>query len=268
MKKIYVLITTILITILLASCGNKIQDNEIHVGVAFYPMKDILQLIEEDLKEEGYKLVIHEFTNYQVPNELLANKELDANMIQHKYFLDSFNEANNTSLEIVFPIYHATFALYSKEYNDIDNIPNGTNITLPDDSTNLSRALYLLRQAGLLTFKNNKTTNLTTSDIETNEKNLTFNEKVPLTSLAQKYEETKFVVMYPTYALNLGLKGDQERLYVELLDEITKDYAISLASRSDNKNSDKINILIKYINSDKVRDFLIENYSWASSPAF
>ncbi|NLY85949.1 MAG: ABC transporter substrate-binding protein, partial [Tissierellia bacterium] len=184
------------------------------------------------------------------------------------YFLQSFNEANNADLVTVQPIYHATFALYSKDYTSIDEIPNGASITLPDDSTNLSRALYLLGQAGLLTFKDNKTIGLTLDDIESNPKNLKLDDQVPLTSLAQRYTETGLAIMYPTYAKSLELEGDEQRLFVEKQDQVTEGYAISLVARNDNKDSEKIKALIKHVTSDKVRQFLIDEYSWASSPAF
>lgn len=245
-----------------------LADQQISVGVAFYPMKDILNLIQADLKQEGYDLKINEFTDYQAPNNLLNNKELDANMIQHDYFLQSFNKANNSDLVTVQPIYHATIALYSKDYKTLEEIPNGATITLTDDATNLSRALYLLGQAKLLTFKDNKTMGLTLEDIESNPKNLKLDDLVPATSLAQRYQETGMAVMYPTYAKSLELVGDEQRLYVEKEDEVTKGYAISLVARSDNKDSDKIKALVKHLTSDKVRQFLIDQYGWASRPAF
>ena len=270
MKKVALVLLVFLLSVSIIGCNNEDvqENNEINVGVSFYPMKDILLLIEEDLREDGFELKIHEFTDYQAPNNLLNNKELDANMIQHDYFLQSFNKANNADLVTVQPIYHAIFALYAKEYSSLDEIPNGTSITLPDDSTNLSRALYLLGQAGMLTFKDNKTTELTIDDIESNPKNLALNDKVPLTSLAQRYTETGIATMYPTYAKSLELEGDEQRLYVETQDEVTEGYAISLVAREDNKDDEKIKTLIKHITSDKVRDFLIDNYSWASKPAF
>lgn len=270
MKKSILALAFLVLTISLVGCSKSgpTDNNEIHVGVAFYPMKDILLLIKDDLKADGYELIIHEFSDYQTPNNLLYNKELDANMIQHDYFLQSFNEANNADLVTVQPIYHATFALYSKDYTSIDEIPNGASITLPDDSTNLSRALYLLDQAGLLTFKDNKTIGLTLDDIESNPKNLKLDDQVPLTSLAQRYTETGLAIMYPTYAKSLELEGDEQRLFVEKQDQVTEGYAISLVARNDNKDSEKIKALIKHITSDKVRQFLIDEYSWASSPAF
>lgn len=270
MKKIFLALSILVLSISLIGCKDKTLDDskEISVGVSFYPMKEILLLIEDDIKQEGYSLTIEEFADYQTPNNLLKSKELDANMIQHDYFLQSFNESNDADLVTIQPLYHATFALYSKDYKTIEEIPNGASITLPDDATNFSRALHLLGQAGLLTFKDNKTINLTVDDIEFNPKDLKFEDQVPLTSLAQRYTETGLAIMYPTYAKSLELVGDEQRLYVEKQDDVTKGYAISLVSREDNKESEKIKILIKHINNDKVRQFLIDEYSWASSPAF
>lgn len=271
MRKMLLTLSILILAISIIGCTASPEeniDNEIDVGVAFYPMKDILDLIQTDLEEEGYTLNIHEFSDYQAPNNLLDNEELDANMIQHDYFLQAFNEANDADLVTVQPIYHATFALYSADYDSIDQIPDGASITLPDDATNLSRALYLLGQAGLLTFKDDKTVGLTTDDIESNHKNLQLDDQVPLTSLAQRYTETGMAIMYPTYAISLELEGDEQRLYVEEQDDVTENYAISLVARQDNKDSEKIQVLIDHITSEKVRQFLIDEYSWASSPAF
>lgn len=270
MKRRILLLSLLVLSLSIFGCSKPSpdEDKEISVGVSFYPMKDILLLVEDDLQEEGFTLKINEFSDYQTPNNLLKDKELDANMIQHDYFLQSFNESNNSNLKTVKPIYHATFALYSKDYTSLDQIPDGASITLADDATNLSRSLYLLGQAGLLTFKDNKTIGLTIDDIDSNPKSLVLNDQVPLTSLAQRYQETGLAVMYPTYAKSLELEGDEQRLYVEEQDDITKGYAISLVSRDDNKESEKIKALIKVISSDKVRQFLIDQYGWASTPAF
>lgn len=270
MKRVLLILTVLVLSISLIGCQKfTSEDNrEIVVGVSFFPMKDILLLVEDDLKEEGYDLRIEEFADYQTPNNLLKDKELDANMIQHDYFLQSFNKSNDADLKTIQPLYHATFALYSKDYKTLEEIPSGLSITVPDDATNFSRALYLLGQAGFLTFKDNKTIDLTVDDIESNPKDLKLDDKVPLTSLAQRYSETGLAIMYPTYAKSLELVGDEQRLYVEKQDVVTEGYAISLVSRDDNKDSEKIKALIKHITSDKVRQFLIDEYSWASSPAF
>lgn len=266
MRKI---IIVLVLAIILIGCNTaKNDDNTLDVGVSFYPMKDILLLIEDDLNAAGIELKIHEFSDYQTANNLLKDGELDANMIQHQYFLEKFNEANDSDLEVILPIYHATFALYAVDYTDLADIKDGSTITLPDDDTNLSRALYLLNQSGLIEVDLSNPTDLTLDDVVSNPKNLDLSDQVSLTSLAQRYSETKLAVMYPTYAKSLELEGNEQRLYSEVADEITDGYAISLVSRSDNKTDAQIKKLIELIESDKVREFLIENYAWASEPAF
>src|SRR5690554_605328 len=266
MKK---LLSILVVLLVLVGCSPKQAENDVlDVGVSFYPMKDLLLLVEDDLKEAGITLNIHEFSDYQTTNNLLKDGELDANMIQHHYFLQAFNNANNADLEVIMPIYHATFALYSVNYTELDQIPDNATITLADDATNLSRSLYLLDQAGLIEVDKERSTSLTLDDVTSNPKNLNLTDQVPLTSLSQRYVETELAVMYPTYARNLELEGDEQRLYVEVADEVTEGYAISLVSRSDNKGEEKIKKLMDALNSDKVRDYLIENYDWASTPAF
>lgn len=266
MKK---LLSILVVLLVLVGCSPKQAENDVlDVGVSFYPMKDLLLLVEDDLKEAGITLNIHEFSDYQTTNNLLKDGELDANMIQHHYFLQAFNNANNADLEVIMPIYHATFALYSVNYTELDQIPDNATITLADDATNLSRSLYLLDQAGLIEVDKEKSTSLTLDDVTSNPKNLNLTDQVPLTSLSQRYVETELAVMYPTYARNLELEGDEQRLYVEVADDVTEGYAISLVSRSDNKDEEKIKKLMDALNSDKVRDYLIENYDWASTPAF
>ena len=266
MKK---LLSILVVLLVLVGCSPKQAENDVlDVGVSFYPMKDLLLLVEDDLKEAGITLNIHEFSDYQTTNNLLKDGELDANMIQHHYFLQAFNNANDADLEVIMPIYHATFALYSVNYTELDQIPDNATITLADDATNLSRSLYLLDQAGLIEVDKEKSTSLTLDDVTSNPKNLNLTDQVPLTSLSQRYVETELAVMYPTYARNLELEGDEQRLYVEVADDITEGYAISLVSRSANKDEEKIKKLMDALNSDKVRDYLIENYDWASTPAF
>lgn len=269
MKRIWLIMMVVIVLGVFSACDQPAIEEEqaLRVGVAFFPMKEILELIEEDLAADGVRLSISEFSDYQTPNNLLLAEELDANMIQHDYFLQSFNEANQSDLVTILPIYHATFALYGRDITDMDEIPAGAVITLPDDATNLSRALYLLAQAELITLKEGKTVGLTLEDISSNPKGLILDDLVPLTSLAQRYQETGLAVMYPTYAKSLELVGDEERLYTEVQDEVTEGYAISLVSRQDNRDSAAIASLVKHLQSDKVRQFLIEEYGWASTPA-
>ena len=266
MKKILSMFSIIVLSFLLVGC-KKDSSKTIKVGVAFYPMDAILKLIQEDVKKDGYDLVISDISDYQANNHYVNNGNLDANMIQHQYFLNIFNQANQTNLVIAQPIYHATFVLYSKTYQKVEDIPHKAMITVPEDPANLSRTLYLLHQAKIITLKDGKYLNATLEDIKDNPKEIVF-DLIHQDTLAHKYKETGLAVMYPKDALSLNLSGNQEQLFVEKADDVTNGFAISLATKDSLLNSDKIQVLIKHLTSQKVKDFLNTEYGWASRPAF
>lgn len=266
MKKVLSILSFMVLMVLLVGC-KKDDSKDIRVGVAFYPMGDILNLIKEDVKKDGYNLIIEDISDYQANNRYLKDGDLDANMIQHQHFLNLFNKNNNANLVVASPIYHATFVLYAKEYTEVSQIPDGAMLTVPEDPTNLSRTLYLLHQAGIITLKEGSYLNATMADILVNHKNVVF-DPIHQDSLAHKYKETGLAVMYPKDALSLELSGNQQQLFVEQQDDITNGYAISLVTRQDHLESEKMQVLLKHIKTQKVRDFLNTEYGWASIPAF
>ena len=270
MKKILLTITACSL-LLLAACGISNQNEDtLKIGVNFYPMPEIVTLISDDLKNEGV-IVEQVQMDYNILNTPLANKEIDGNMIQHQYFMDFFNTANNAELVIAQPIYHSKFALYSGVYDSIDDIPNGTTIYIPEDVVNLPRALILLDALELITLKDGVTVTATLSDIVSNPKNLVFETRsLGTTSQAYHSDGSSLAVMYPTYArdTNNELMDASQVLAYEALNDLTKTYAISFVTRKDNLNDPKVQTFIEYLTSDKVRNWLVQNYGWAAEPAF
>ncbi len=268
MKKSYLLLVFMAL-LLMVACTPESSDKKVRIGVSFYPMPDIVDLLVDDMADEGYELVKVEFLNYAEANPALKADELDGNLIQHQFYMDVFNSAQNANLVIAQPVYHSIFTLFSGTYEDLDDIPNGETVIIPSDGVNTSRALMLLESAGLITLAEGKTTNATVDDVETNPKNLVF-VQASLTASAGLYDEggRKLAIMYPTYARSLDLEGDAERLYTEVLNDITEQYAISFATRADNLNDPGIQLFIELLTSDEVRNFLETNYGWAAVPAF
>ncbi|TXR54589.1 MetQ/NlpA family ABC transporter substrate-binding protein [Reinekea thalattae] len=275
MKKLVMLTSVLLLALAFTACSSQ-DDKVIKVGVSFYPFysadsskPDILDTIEQQVAEQGYSLEKIVFLNYAEANPALAHSEIDANLIQHELYMNIFNQRSNSNLEIVQPIYHATFALYSSVYNSLDDIEQGETVYIPNDGVNTARALMLLADAGLIELAEGVTFQATTADVSSNPKQLKFVE-APLTAAAGAYDEAgrRLAVMYPTFARSLNLQGDAERLYLETRDAISNAYAVSLAARSDNADDKKIAVLAEALASDAVKDYLANNYSWASTPAF
>ncbi len=267
MKKIF-LLTTVLFLGLMSACTS--SEETLKIGVNFYPMPNLVDLIYDDLLAEGIKVEQVQM-DYNVLNTPLKNGEIDGNMIQHRYFMEFFNQANDAELVIAQPIYHSKFALYSGVYETIEAIENGTTIYLPEDVVNLPRALILLDSLGLITLSDGVTVTATLDDIESNPKNLVFEPRsLGTTSSAYHSDGTKLAIMYPTYArdTNNQLMDASQVLAYEELNELTMTYAISFVTRLDNLEDLRIQTFINYLTSDKVRSWIIENYGWAAIPAF
>ncbi|MFA5692201.1 MAG: MetQ/NlpA family ABC transporter substrate-binding protein [Acholeplasmataceae bacterium] len=265
MKKIVNLFIFLLL-ILLSSCSE--DENTLKVGVDFYPMPELMELITPKIKEDGYNVkLVH--MDYNVLNTPLFQKEIDANLIQHEHFMNFFNQSNQANLVVATPIYHSIFAIYSNVFKSLDEIPNNETIYLPEDVVNLPRALMLLESANLITL-NGKTFDATLDDITDNPKNLNFKlETLMTTPLAYKDNGKRLAVMYPSYAhLQIGLTDDSEFLFKETLNDLTKTYAISMVVREDMLDNPKILSLINHLTSDLVKDYITQEYGWAAIPAF
>ena len=66
------------------------------IGSTPVPYAEILEFAKPLFAKKGYELKIVEFTDYAVPNKALNEGKLDANLFQHKPYLDEFNKSNGT----------------------------------------------------------------------------------------------------------------------------------------------------------------------------
>ena len=229
------------------------------------PMTDILKLLEDQLKEKGYKLELLEVSDNVQANIALKNEEVDANFFQHEPFMQMFNKGNEASLVRVTPVYNALVAFYSKDYDSIDALPEGAVISIPNDVTNRARALKLLATSGAITLSDPDSYDIEVSDIKENPKNFEFKEW-DLLNLNEAYQESDLTFNYPTYIQALDLKPTVNGLLLE--PEEDQVFAISLVAREDNKDSEKIKVLKEAITSDVVKDFINTKLEGHAKPAF
>lgn len=228
------------------------------------PMTTILELISDDLEKEGYKLELVPVTDNVQANVLVNNKEADANFFQHEPFMTAFNKGNNGTLVKVTPVYNALVSFYGKDVESLDSLKDGAVVAVPNDPTNLARALRLLAKAGLIKLDNDGY-EVTQANISENPKNLKINEW-GLLNLNEAYNESDITFNYPTYIDKIGLKPTEDGLVFE--EDGDQTFAISLVARQDNKDSEKIQALAKAINSPEVKQFIIEKLAGHANPSF
>lgn len=144
------------------------------IGATAGPYSDMVtKAIKPIMEKKGYSIEVVEFNDYVQPNKALANGSLDANLFQHIIYLKKFAADNNLDLKDVVSVPTAPMGLYSKKYKSIDEIKEGSSLTIANDPTNLARSLLLLQDAGLVTMKKDADpAKISEKDIDQNPKKL------------------------------------------------------------------------------------------------
>lgn len=226
------------------------------------PADDILKYVEDtQAAAAGLDIQITSFTDYTTPDTSLEDGSLDANLYQHLPFLTNFNATNGTHLAPVGKVYFPALAIYSKTLTSVDDIPDGSNLSIPNDPTNELRSLNLLQAAGLITVKDGATGVL--SDIVTNPKNLVFQE-LDAATLPRALDENPAGVVNLTYALPAGLTGDQQ-IFKEDVDGTP--YTNVLAVKDGHQDDPAIQTLYKLLTSQQTQDWITTEYKGLITPA-
>ena len=138
----------VLAGLLLAGCDQKGSDaKHIKVGVINGAEQDVAEVAKKVAKEK-YGLDVE-----LVPNESTNAGDLDANVFQHRPFLEQDNKAHNYRLVAVGNTFVFPMAGYSRKIKSVAELKDGATIAIPNDPTNLGRALLLLQQEKLITLK-------------------------------------------------------------------------------------------------------------------
>lgn len=265
MKKLFLVLLMFGLMVGCTSKETSSEDKYIKVVAQAAPMTDIVEIAKEEAAKDGYTIELMVVNDNIQYNVAVNTKEADASFAQHKPFMEQFNQDNNANLVALQPIYNAIVGFYSKHYQSVDEIENGATVAIPSDPTNEARALNILAEAGLIELKSGVGTKATVDDITANPHEFEF-MKVSLLTLSEAYEEDNVAMVfnYPTYIAKVGLTTDD----LILTEKRKDDFAIQVVAREDNKDSEKIQALIKYMTSDAVKQFLEENYASSSYPMF
>ncbi|MEI7612252.1 MAG: MetQ/NlpA family ABC transporter substrate-binding protein [Betaproteobacteria bacterium] len=191
-------------------------------GVAPGPYGDLIkQAIQPGLEKKGYKVSIKEFSDYVQPNLALANGATDANLFQHKVYLDKFSADKGLKLSALINVPTAGLGLYSNKIKSLDDLKKGDVITLANDPTNLARALRFLAKINLLTFKSDiDPTKASEKDIEQNPRGLVF-KALEAAQLPRTLDTAAASVVNGNFAIAAGLDLNKA-LKQEVLDENIK----------------------------------------------
>lgn len=230
-------------------------------GFAPGPYADLFKLgIKPGLEKKGYKIEVKEFTDWVTPNTALANKEIDVNIFQHSRYLKKFSTDKKLNLSGIITIPTASFGIYSKKLKAgtltqlKKELKKGDEITIPNDPTNLARALIFLRNAGLISIRKDiDATKASEKDIDKNPYGLVF-KPVEAAQTPRTLESVTLSVIPGNYAIAAGIK-----LYSALArEQLSQDIIITVAIRTEDLAKTYINDLKDVIQSVDFKN-VVEN---------
>ena len=237
---------------------------KIIIGVTPNPHETLVKLVEDQLKEKGIELEIVVFTDYVTPNPALNDGELDANYFQHIPYFDDAVEKDKLEIEILGGIHIEPMGVYSTSIESLDDLKDGDEVLIPNDTVNGGRALLLLQANGVIELKDGGSVTSTERDIVTNDKNLKFTP-LEAATIPLSYEDAAIGVINGNYALDNGLNPVKDAI---VLEDESSPYANIIAVRKGEAQLPKFQALLEALQSDEIKEFIETEYDGSVIPAF
>ena len=237
------------------------------VGASPAPHAEILEVVKELLAEQGITLDIVEFDDYILPNQAVEDGSLDANYFQHITYMDNFNTEYGTHLVSAAEVHYEPFGIYAGKTASLDELADGAQIAVPNDTTNEGRALLLLQEQGLITLTEDCGLEPTKDDIAENPHNYEIVE-LEARLLPTTLQDVDIAVINGNYAIDAGLKVS-DALAIESADgTAAQAYVNVLAVEEGREDDPAIQALAAALCSQEVKDFIDETYEGAVVAVF
>lgn len=203
----------------------------------------------------GKKAELVRFSDYNQPNEALADGDIDVNSFQHHLFLGQYNEEKGE--EILVPIGDTMLApigFFSSQIEDIKELEDGAKVAIPNDPTNGPRGIFLLEEAGLIKVEGEPGDLITVDDIVENPKNLEFIE-MEASQTARALDDVVIAAVNDNYALDAGLSPTDDAILLEDPNgKGTKNYVNVIATRKEDKDNEVYKELVEYYQTDETKE--------------
>lgn len=247
--------------------GNHSQQKTVVVGVVSQTKQDaaIWQAVAQTARQKyGIHLIIKNFSDYNQPNKALRNGDIDLNAFQHYAFLRAWNKANSGGITTLGQTYLAPIKIYSQKYRRLSQLPANSLVAVPNDASNESRALYVLKSAGLINFKKQQLA--TIADITQNPRHLKIKE-MSAEQTSRILDSAACAVVNNNYATAAGL-SEKEVIYTEPLNSKTRQWINIIAVRKNDRHNKNYQDVLKSYQTNQVKQLMKHYYGKTQLPAW
>jgi len=225
----------------------------LRVGVVSGPYQEMFEeAILPSLEEMGYTAAFELYSDYESPNFALDKNMIDINIFQHYAYLTAFKFENDLALSAIIEIPTVSMSIFSTNIRTLEAIQTDISISIPDDTSNLARALRVLETAGLITLNSAiDKSKATIGDIALNPHKVKL-IPLPAHELVDSLKQYDASVIPGNFAVSSGLDLSSA-LYREVL---TENYKIVIAVRTGDLNKQFVRDIITVLHSDSFREII------------
>ncbi|MBM3606376.1 MAG: MetQ/NlpA family ABC transporter substrate-binding protein [Alphaproteobacteria bacterium] len=232
---------------------------DITVGVSPGEHGEIMEEVAKVAAPMGLNIEVIEFSDYVVPNQALADGDLDANSFQHRPYLENQMKDRGFQLVEVGTTITTPMGIYSDSLQSMDDLPEAAQVAIPNDPTNGGRALLILQDLGLITLAEGTGLVPSPLDVQDNPRALRFLE-LDAAQLPRALADADIAIINTNYALASGLSPKEDAIAMEKADS---PYVNILVVQDGRQDEPWVRTLVEAYHSAEVKAFIDEKYEGA-----
>ncbi|MFG6594244.1 MetQ/NlpA family ABC transporter substrate-binding protein [Sulfitobacter sp. 1A13368] len=244
------------LTSVLALMATGLAAEEIKVGVSPGEHAEIMEEVARIAEPMGLEIDVVEFSDYVVPNQALADGDIQANSFQHVPYLEAQMKDRGFELSVVGNTITTPMGVYSDKITDLSDLEEGATFGIPNDPTNGGRALLVLQELGLIKVDEAAGLVPTILDITENPKDLSFKE-LDAAQLPRSLADLDAALINTNYAIASGLSPKEDSIAMESAEN---PYVNVIAVRKGDEEAAWVETLLKAYHSDEIKTFIDESY--------
>ncbi len=252
-------------TVLFVACGDptstdtsvKSPKKPLHISTSAGDFADFVRhYIGPELEKAGYKVTLTEASDTKLQNISLAEGSIDLNIVQHKPYLDEFNETHKTDLIPLIQVPTAPYGLYAGKRETLADIKEGATIGIPSNVTNYARGLWILEQIGWIKLREDIPNRFraVASDIDQNPYNIKIIE-IAGPQMIRAKSDLDYAIINGNYVVDSDMSLS-EAIHIES----SKHFVNWVVVNEPNKNAPWAKKIVEIINSEGFQLFISENF--------
>lgn len=237
----------------------------IRVGVVAGPEEELAVIAKNVAKSQNVNIELISFDDYNIPNEALASKDIDANAFQTVPFLNAQIKNRGYKLTVLGKTWAEPLGFYSHKIKDIKDLPDGATIAIPNDPSNMGRAINLLAKHGLIGLGKKAPTIPGLGDVTGNPHHFKLLD-LDASQLPREIDDVTMTAINTNFLIPSGIDPKSALIKEERADNTPYDNILVI--RKGEENLPEMHILLQSFQSEAVKKAMEDKFHGSILPAW